>query len=143
MDIHKLMERVVFDRRWDEQRSKASQRDCLPTKYQQNIAKLRRLERETLTMATELEIGKRLEAAQKRNLEVKMKLQAANRSLTEQKAYDAERRRGQILFANVVAENHPDWRSQPNPNLELYRKQYPTHQVEKNRRELVAGIKRQ
>ena len=61
-------------------------------------------------MATEPEIGKRLVAAEKRNLEVKMKLRAANRTLAEQKAYDAELRRGQILFANVVPENHPDWR---------------------------------
>jgi hypothetical protein len=123
MDIHELMERVAFDRRWDEQRLKATQLDCKPTRYEQNIAKLRRLERETLTMTTELEISKRLAAAEKRNLKVKMELRAANRTSAEQKAHDAEIRRGQTLFANVVEENDPNWRQQENSNLAFYRSQ--------------------
>jgi hypothetical protein len=98
MDLHELMEKVASGRKRNEQR------------YEQNLAKLCRLERETRTMAAELEIGKRLAAAEKRNSEVKMQLIAANRTVAERKAYDAEIRRGQILFANVIPEAHPDWR---------------------------------
>jgi hypothetical protein len=52
-----------------------------------------------------------------------MKLLEANRTPAEKKAYDAEIRCGQMLFSNVVEENSPNWRSQPNSNLEFYQRQ--------------------
>jgi hypothetical protein len=96
------------------------------TKSQQCQKKLSQLRVQTAEIERELSLRKEVEAESKRHVAAVVKLQAANRTLAEQKAYDAEIRRGQILFANVVPENHPDdWRTQENPNVEIYRQQYP------------------
>jgi hypothetical protein len=88
--------------------------------------KLFQLRAQTAEIERELSLRKEVEAESQRHVAAVLKLQAANRTLAEQKAYDAEIRRGQILFANVVPENHPDdWRTQENPNMEIYRQQYP------------------
>jgi hypothetical protein len=72
--------------------------------------KLFQLQAQTAEIERELDLRKQVEVESKRHIAAIMKLQAANRTHAEQKAYEAEIRRGQILFANVVPEAHPDWR---------------------------------
>lgn len=118
------------EREWEEQEEKqrlevirlnAQQPD---TRYEQNIKKLCRLRKETFNMECELEAIRQAEVASERHLATTMKLRAANRTPAERKAYDAEIRRGQILFSRIVPENHPEnWRQQENPYAAYYRQQ--------------------
>jgi hypothetical protein len=99
------------------------------TRYEQNIKRLSQLRRKTFEIECELKAIRQVEAASERHLAATMKLRAANRTPAEKKAYDAEIRRGQILFSRIVPENHPDdRRQQENPYAEYYRhQQAPTH----------------
>jgi hypothetical protein len=105
------------------------------TKAEQSRKTLERLRSHTAEIEMELSLRDKVEVESKRNLEARMKLRAANLTPAERKAQAEEIRRGQIAFSHVVAEAHPGWRTQENPNAEIYRQQYtPTNGLKpKNR----------
>ena len=113
MDIHKLMERVAFDRKRNEHRLEAIQFNTRypETKSEQCRTKLLHLRAKTAEIEYELDLRKQVEAESKRHAVATMKLQAANRSMIEQKAHEAETRRFQIALSRISSpEQHPDWR---------------------------------
>ena len=105
MDIHKLMERVAFDRKRNEHRLEAIQFNTRypETKSEQCRTKLLHLRAKTAEIEYELDLRKQVEAESKRHAVATMKLQAANRSMIEQKAHEA-------LSRISSPEQHPDWR---------------------------------
>ncbi len=72
---------------------------------------MRQLRARTAEIEEELELRTQVEHERERCRKAERALRAANLTMAERKAHDAEIRRGQILFANVVPENHPDWRA--------------------------------
>jgi hypothetical protein len=134
MKAERLYEKVMLeaeridDRKWKEQRLEIVRRNTRQpeTKSQQCRKQLSQLRVNTAEIERELDLRKEVEVESQRNLEARMKLLEASRTPAEKKAYDAEIRRGQLLFSRVVEENSPDWRSQPNSNLEFYQRQMTT-----------------
>jgi hypothetical protein len=131
MTAERLYEKVMAeaDRHFAKQWKKERQELVLlrtvrpPTKSEQDRKKLSQLRIETATIERELDLRKEVEVESQRNREARLKLLEANRTPEEKRAYDAEIRRGQLLYSRVVEENSPDWRSQPNSNLEFYQRQ--------------------
>jgi hypothetical protein len=100
-----------FEKESNEQQLEMVRRKTRPeTKSQQCQKKLSQLRAQTAEIERELDLRERVEVESQRHLAATLKLRTANRTPAEQKAYDAEVRKGQILFANIVPENHPDWR---------------------------------
>jgi hypothetical protein len=112
-------------RQWERESLEIVQRNTRqpPTTSQNCRKQLTQLRTQTAEIELALKLRKEVETETKRNLQAKMKLLEAQRSPAEQQAYEAEIRRGQILYSRVVEENDPDWRRQPLSNLEFYRQQ--------------------
>lgn len=136
MDAERLLTKLEFEadraseKKWNEQRLETIRR-CQrkkETKAEQSRKTLHQLRARTAEIEEELRLRSQVEREQERFCKAERALREKNRTLAERKVYDAEIRRGQILFSRVVAEAHPDWREQENPNAEIYRQQYtPTH----------------
>jgi hypothetical protein len=93
--------------------------------------KLRDLRTKTNAIECELDLRQRVELQSQKHLKATMALREANLTAAEKQARAEEARRGQILFANVIPENHPDWREQENSNLAFYGKQIAPSQKRK------------
>jgi hypothetical protein len=121
---------IAFQKEWKARNQKVVRLNAKhpPSKTEQSRARLFKLRKETREILTELELARQVEAENERYLEARLQQRKAKMTTDEKKAQAEETRRGQILFSRVVAENHPDWREQENPNAEVYRQQYtPTN----------------
>jgi hypothetical protein len=130
MDAARLLEKLEgealrFELKSNERLEMIRRKTKPETKSQQCQKKLSQLQAQTAEMERELDLRKRVEVESQRHMTATMKLRAANRTPAEQKAYDAEVRRGQILFANIVPENHPDWREHAKAEFLAKGSKYP------------------
>lgn len=97
---------------WERQRLEASQptKVTAEAKLEQGRRQLRQMRASRNAIEDELELKRELKVESDLLLASRMKLRAANLTAEERRLRDEEIRRGQILFARVVPENHPDWR---------------------------------
>jgi hypothetical protein len=118
-------EALRFEKKSNERLEMIRRKTRPETKSQQCQKKLSQLQAQTAEIERELDLRKRVEVESQRHLAATLKLRAANRTPAEQKAYDAEVRKGQILFANIVPENHPDWREHARAEFLAKGSKYP------------------
>jgi hypothetical protein len=88
--------------------------------------KLHQLRARTAEIEEELSLRAKVAHEQDRCLKAERQLRAANLTLSQRKAQEAETRQFQIRLSRVTSlEQDPGWRTQENPNAEIYRQQYP------------------
>lgn len=117
-----LEEEMEWNRK-EEMRKAANPTVTLDLKVDQALSMMKHLREKTADIHVELEMRRRLKAEQERYQQAAAELREANLTAEERQLRAEGIRRGQILFSRIVAENHPDWRSQENSNAEFYRRQ--------------------
>jgi hypothetical protein len=119
MDAKKLLTKLEFEaerdwvKNWNKRKLETIQRcQTKPeTKAEQSRKKLRRLRARTSEIEEELELRAKVATEQERCFKAEKELRAANLTMVERKAQEAETREFQIRLSRITsAEQHPDWR---------------------------------